>query len=195
MSASQLILFFLLCLSIVYLGNSFFAKKFIKIELKVAAVYIATMILIGVFGEIFVNKSYDILFGHPLWTYTVMPIHGGLSSKYAVFLWGIYGLHIYLFHGALDGRRFNSKQYMKYFFWFEGVAIEFITNSLFLLCFHKYLFYYPANDLWHLTSIQGFPCYFAAGFIIIQSLDHFKKNPKFFVPMCLVLTTVVVFFL
>jgi hypothetical protein len=195
MSVAQLILFFLLCLSIVYFGNSLFAKKFIKIEPKTAAVYISAMMMIGIFGEIFVNKSYDVLFGHPLWTYQIMPIHGGLSSKYAVWLWGIYGLHIYLLHGALDGRRFNEKHYMKYVFWLEGVAVEFITNSLFLLCFHRYLFYYPASDLWHITSMQGFPCYFAAGYIITRSLAHFKKDPRFFIPMTLLLTAVVVFFI
>lgn len=194
MTFEQLFAFFLLCAAIVYLGNSMFARKLIKIEPKMAALYISTMMLIGVYGEIFINKTYDIIIGHPLWTYRVAPIHGGLSSQYAFFLWGIYGLHIYLLHGAKDGKHINSKKYMTYIFGLEGVAIEFITNSLFLLCFSgAYLFYYPASDLWHITSFQALPCYIAAGWVIRKSLARFTKDPKFFTVMNILLTSVIVF--
>jgi hypothetical protein len=194
MDMTQLSAFFALCVAIVYFGNCVFAKRLIRIEPKMAALYVSTLALIGIYGEIFVNKLYDVLFGHPLWTYRIEPIHGGLSSKYAFFLWGIYGLHIYLLHGALKGRRINSKKYMTYIFGFEGVAIEFITNSLFLIIFNRYLFYYPANDLWHITSLQGIPCYIAGGWVISKSLERFKQDPKFFIVMNLLLTSVIVFF-
>ncbi len=193
-SILQLLLFFLLCLSIFYFGNCLFAKKLLRVEPKMAALYVSSMMLIGTFGEVFVNRLYDILLGHPLWTYQVAPIHHALSSQYAFFLWGIYGLHLYLLHGALDGKKMNSEKYMRYFFWIEGVAIEFITNSLFIICFHKYLFYYPANDLWHITSIQSFPAYFAGSFVIVQALKRFKKDPMYFIVMNLLLASVLVFF-
>ena len=195
MGLVQLVSFFMLCVAIVYFGNCLFAKKLIRIEPMMATLYVSTLVLIGIYGEIFVNKMYEVVFGHPLWTYYIEPIHNGLSSRYSFFLWGVYGLHIYLLHGAKDGRQINSKKYMTYVFGFEGVAIEFITNSLFLIIFSKYLFYYPANDLWHITSLQGIPAYIVAGWIITKSLKRFKKDPKFFIAMNLLLTAVIVFFI
>lgn len=194
MSILQLVLFFLLCLVIFYLGNCLFARKIIRIEPRMAALYASTMMLIGTFGEVFANRLYEVVVGHPLWTYEVAPVHHGLTSQYAFFLWGIYGLHIYLLHGALDGKRINSEKYMRYFFWIEGVVIEFIVNVLFILCFQRYLFYYPANDLWHITSVQSLPAYFVASFVIVSALRNFKKNPRFFTAMNIALATVFVFF-
>lgn len=194
MSITQLFLFFALCVVIVYILNCVIARKILHVDAKMLAVYVSAMMLIGVFGEIFINQLYQWIVGHSLWEYRVLPIHDAHSSRFAFFLWGVYGLHIYLLHGVLDGTFFNSKLYMRYCFWLEGVAIEFVTNSLFLLWFGTYLFYYPANDLWHITSVQGFPCYFAASFVIVSALKRFKKDPKFFIVMNLLLTGVIVFF-
>lgn len=193
MNLLQLIGFFILCTAIVYFGNCIFAKKFIRIEPKMAMLYVSTLALLGIFGEIFVNSVYHFFFGTALWEYHIYPIHHGYSSQFAVFLWGIYGLHLYLLHGALAGRKITSKKYMTYVFAFEGVAIEFITNALFLLSFGEYLFYYPPSDLWHLTSVQVLPAYLAGGFIIVKTLKRFKKDPWFFIIMNLLLTGVVVF--
>jgi hypothetical protein len=46
--------------------NCTLAGKFLSVKPKLAILYVSTMTLIGIFGELFVNNLYKIVFGHGL---------------------------------------------------------------------------------------------------------------------------------
>ena len=93
----ELLLFALSWLGLVYLINSLIARKWKKIEPATALLYFVSMATMGIVGEVAVNSVYEFMFGHPLWTYGIFPIHHNYTSQYAAILWGVYGFHLYLF--------------------------------------------------------------------------------------------------
>ncbi len=98
----RLLLFTAILLFGVYAFNSIVAGRFKKIKLVPALMYASTVAMIGVFGEIFVDSIYSYFFSNPLWRYNILPVHDGYTSQYAVVLWGIFGLYLYLMHDNLN---------------------------------------------------------------------------------------------
>ena len=190
MSTTGLVLFSLFWIVFIYTCNSIFQKKFLIPDYKISLLYISTVALIGVFGEVFINSIYNFVFGVPLWEYHLFPIHNSYTSYYSLYIWGLYGFHLYLFHNNRNSTAKNIAIMIS----IEAIILEVIFNSSFLLLTGQFIFYYLPNDLWHVTSLQAIPFYFLAGLIIVKSLKRFLKDPFFFTIMTFLITVVFVFF-
>lgn len=177
----------------VYLINCIIAKRFKRINIKQAILYICAVAMMGVVGEVFVGSLYNFLFDSKLWEYRVLPIHGGYTSYYALVIWGLMGFYLYLAHDTLDKRNIRAHKHLALIFGAEAVILEIAVNFSFLLLFGQYIFYYFPSDLWHLTSIQTIPFYLVAGFIISVTLKRYKADPLFFSLMAASFAFVLVF--
>jgi len=190
-----LTLFALLWLAIIYVLNAIIAKRFKKIELKIALIYFFTVAAIGVLGEIFLDSVYNYFVGNPLWEYRILPIHDGYTSAYAPVIWGLYGFHLYLLHDTLSTKwSIARSRYLALIFSIEALIFEALltVSSKFLL--GDFMYYYYPSDLWHVSSFQNIPFYFICGVVIIKTMRRFKKDPVFFSLMCIFVTSVVIFF-
>ena len=195
MMTLHLALFALLWLVIIYLLNAIIAKRFKKIDLKIALIYFFTVAAIGVFGEIFLDSVYNYFVGNPLWEYKILPIHHGYTSAYAPVIWGLYGVHLYLLHDTLSKKwSISRSRYLALIFSIEALIFEALLtiSSKFLL--GDFMYYYYPGDLWHVSSFQNIPFYFICGVVIIKTMRRFKKDPIFFSLMCIFVTSVIVFF-
>lgn len=195
MFALSLFLFTLFCITVIYLLNAFLAHRFKKINYKYALLYITTVALLGVFGEILIDSLFKIFIGRPLWEYHLLPIHNGYTSYYSLAIWGMYGFYLYIFHDFLSGKRSRlSKKYITVIVGLEALALEIAINTLYLAFFGDYIFYYLPNDFWHLTSVQAIPFYLLLGIVISKCIERFRKDFKFFIAMNISLVSVMVFF-
>jgi hypothetical protein len=133
------------------------------------------------FGEILLDSTYDLVVGHPLWYYNILPIYGGYTSAYAVVTWGIYGFHLYLLHDTLDTKwRITRARHLALIFSLEALILEAMLTLSAKLAFGHYLYYYLPADLWHVSSFQNIPFYFICGVVILKTLKRFRKDPLFF---------------
>jgi len=189
----QLLLFSVYIITVIYIVNCLIARQIKRVHFREAAVYITTMAMLGVFGEVFVGSVYHALFGHALWLYRVAPVHLGYTSYYAPFIWGALGFHIYLLHNYLKARNVEATLHLALIFSLETILLEILGNGSFKLFFGHYLFYYLPGDLWHLTSLQTLPFYFPAGIIMVKAVRHFKTDPRFYSIMCLLLAFTLVY--
>lgn len=180
MMAFELIIFAAAWVIGLYLLNSLLARQFIKLSLKPLLFYVSNLAMLGVYGETIFGNVYHYVFGHSLWRYTVLPIHHGYTSQYALVLWGAYGFHLYLMHDTVVKRHAKATRYLPYIFCLEAIVIEAAVNITFRLSFGHYLFYFLPSDLWHLTSVQTLPVYFAGGFIFSMMLVKGRRDPLFF---------------
>lgn len=187
----SLFLFSLTWIAILFIFNCAVARKFKRINISILLVYVSTVALIGMYGEIFAGSFYNFIFGTPLWEYRILPIHNAYTSLYSLVIWGMYGFHLYLLHDTLDGKRHISERTLIILFSVEAVILELLMNLSSLAVFNEYVFYYFPSDLWHLTSFQAIPFYILGGIIIAKSLRRFKTDPKFFILMNLCLLFVV----
>ena len=176
-----------------YLINSLIARQFKRVSLRPMLLYVCALAMLGVYGETIFGNVYDYIFGHPLWRYTVLPIHHGYTSKFALVLWGSYGFYLYLMHDNLVKRSAQVAKYLPFIFCLEAVAIELAVNVTYRLVFGKFLFYYVPGDLWHLTSLQTLPRYLAGGFAINAMLRRGRSDPLFFAASAAAFATVLVF--
>ncbi len=179
---------------IIYLFNSAVAGKFKKINVEIALLYVTSVMLIGVFGEVLLDSLYRAAFGAPLWLYHVLPIHDGYTSYYSLVLWGMYGFYLYLLHDGLQNRRIRSNSLLAALISIEAIVLELLINSSHLAIFKRYIFYYLPGGLWHLSAFQVIPFYFIAGLFIVKSTDGFKSNPWFFSLTNAILLSVLIFF-
>ena len=163
-----------------YVVNCLIAHRWKTIKLKQAALYVVSMAMMGLVGETAVNSVYHFVFGKPLWTYTVYPIHHDYTSQYAALLWGAYGLYLYLLHGQSGLLHKISLHKIAFIFAFESVLIEALVNITYKLTFGHYIFYYWPRDLWHFTTVQALPFYWLCGYILFTAFRKFEKDPKFF---------------
>lgn len=193
MTPISLTLFAGFWVGLVYLLNSAIARHFKKIDLRMATLYVASVAMLGVFGEIFIGHIYDFIFHKPLWLYHVLPIHGGYTSYFAPVIWGILGFHLYLLHGTLNKKKTRTNQHLALLFAGETLILELAGNWSFLAWFHDYCFYYLPTDLWHLTSVQTLPFYLLAGFVLARTIQSLRTDPKFFTFMAMGLGGVLVF--
>ncbi len=195
MLAIQLIVFTVCCVIAIYLFNAFLSHRFKKIDYRYAALYVATVALLGVFGEVLIDSLFKLITDRPLWEYHLLPIHRGYTSYYSLAIWGMYGFYLYIFHDFLKGRRAKlSKRYITLIVAVEAILLEIAVNILFLAFFGDYIFYYLPSDAWHLTSIQAIPFYFVLSVVIAKCIKRFRKDPAFFIAMNVSLVAVLVFF-
>lgn len=194
MTPLKLTLFALFWFTAVYLFNSSISRGFKKVEPKLAVLYVSSLAMLGVFGEVLVGNIYKALFDKPLWLYHVLPIHDGFTSYYAPIIWGILGFHLYLLHGTLRTKNKVSGNTLALMFAGETLIIELLGNSSFKFVFNDYIFYYLPPDLWHYTSVQTLPFYVAAGFVLTRVMTHMRVDPIFFSCMASALACVLVFF-
>ena len=194
MKYTPFVLFALAWIVAVYLIDSLIAKKFQKIDLKMATLYFMTVSLVGVFGEMFLDTSYNWIIGHPLWHYNYFPIQHGYTSQFAAIIWGIYGFHLYLLHGTLKARWSITKtKHLALIFCLEALLFEAVLTISAKLTLGKYLYYYLPADLWHVSSFQNIPFYFICSLVILVSLRHFRSSSRFYSSMCALLIFVLIF--
>lgn len=194
MKPISLVLFALLWLAIIYLGNSLLAKEWKKIEAKTAILYFMTVALIGLYGEIFLDSIYNYFVGHPLWRYNILPIHQAYTASYAAVIWGLYGFHLYLLHGSLHSKwAINRTKHLVLIFSFEALVAEAVLTLSARVLLGEYVYYYLPSDLWHVSSVQNFPFYLICGLLILKTLRRFKADPVFFSGMSAALLFVLVF--
>ncbi|HVU75264.1 MAG TPA: hypothetical protein VHD38_00260 [Candidatus Paceibacterota bacterium] len=178
-SPVKLVYFSLLWIIALYFVNSLFAQKLKRIDARQAAAYISSVMLLGVFGEVLMDSFYALLFGRPLWVYHLLPIHYAYTSYYSLFIWGMYGFHLYLLHDTLHGRIERTLP-LAWLICAEALLLEIVFNATSLLVFGQYIFYYLPQDLWHLTSIQVIPVYLLAGVLVVRLVRSVRTDTWFF---------------
>jgi hypothetical protein len=178
---------------VIYLLNCLIARKLKPIRPDRALLYISTVAMVGVFGEIFVDTVYEAAFGIPLWRYNVLPVHHAYTSQYAVVLWGTYGFHLYLLHDSLGSWDTIDKRRLALLFGFEALVMEAVVELASKAVFGEYVYYYYPGDLWHISTVQNFPFYWLCGRLIVRLIDHFRESPGFFTVLCSWLTVIIVF--
>ncbi len=87
------------------------------------------------YGEVFMSITYQFFFEQPLWQYHLLPIHHSYTSIYSLFIWGLYGFHLSLFHSFLIKNGIVHTGYLSLIMSFEAVLLEIIFNGSFLLLF------------------------------------------------------------
>ena len=94
----RLLIFGVICVVAVYIFSCLYYRRLQKIDLSIALLYITSVAMIGVLGEIFVDTIYTRIFGTQLWRYNFLPIHNGYTSQFSPILWGCFGFYLYLMH-------------------------------------------------------------------------------------------------
>jgi hypothetical protein len=179
--ALKLILFTIAWLIGIYLFHSLISRSLKKIVISRLLVYVTTVGMLGLYGEIFVDSLYKYLFGSPLWRYDILPIHHAYTSAYAAVLWGAYGFYLYLLHDNLKNVSITKEHHLALIFSLEALVIEALVELTSKLAFGKYIYWYYPNGLWHISAFQNFPFYVICGFLIVKTLRRFLADPKFFV--------------
>jgi hypothetical protein len=194
MNPLSLFIFALAWTVTVYVLNSIIAGQLKRIEWKEALLYVSTVAMIGLFGEIFLDTVYRAVVGHPLWIYNILPIHNAYTSSFAIATWGIYGLHLYLLHGSLSTKWSISRtRHLSLIFCLEALLLEALLTISAKLFLGTYMYYYLPGDLWHVSSFQNIPFYFLCGVIVLKSLKRFRSDPLYFSGMAIFLTGVIAF--
>lgn len=155
--------------------------KPLQTDFRLLALYITSVTMIGIFGEIFLDTTYNMVVGRPLWHYQILPIHSTYTSYYAIVLWGMLGFYLYYMHQILKHNfHVQSKWKIATIFAGEALILESIINLASLWVFGKLIYFYTPDDLWHVTSVQNFPFYFVCGLLIVVILKRFQTFPIFF---------------
>jgi len=177
---SRLTLFGIILISIVYLLSAIMNRGFKRIHFSRAFLWISSVAMIGVLGEISVDAAYRHFFGTPLWRYNFLPVHHAYTSGFAPVLWGSFGLYLYLMHHSYE--RWTPKQliHLSIIFGIEALFLEAATDLISRPLLGNYIYYYYPSGLWHISAFQNFPFYFLCGHLIIQTIHWFKYNPHFF---------------
>lgn len=181
MFACKLLLFAGVWLVLLYALNCAIAGRWKRIHLRHALVYVTSVAMIGVYGEVFLDTLYNHFVGHPLWRYNLLPLYGGFTSAYAPVVWGMYGFHVYLLHDTLGGKwAITRTRHLALIISLEALILEALLTISAKPVFGTFLYYYLPADLWHVTSIQNMPFYFACGVVIVQVMRRFRRDPWFF---------------
>lgn len=175
-------LFSLAWIAGVYLFNCLLARKFKSIVWSRALVYVSTVAMLGLFGEIFVDTLYNIVTGTPLWRYNLWPIHHAYTSSYAAVLWAIYGFYLYMLHDNLRTKwSVQHGWHLALIFSLEALIIEALVEITSKVVFGEYIYYYYPNGLWHISAFQNFPFYLICGCIIVVTVRQFLALPWYFI--------------
>lgn len=163
---------------LIYATNSLIARRIVSIDVRRLAIYVLTLSSLGLFGEITFDTLYKFFVNRPLWEYHLLPIHGGFTSIYSLFLWGVVGFHLYLLHNTLKRKDITSTHVLAALFCLEAIALEALVNISYRIFFGGYIYYYLPGDLAHITSLQTLPLYLLAGYITVTALHHANSLPR-----------------
>lgn len=190
----RLFLFAVISLAAVVLFNLLVNRGFKKFQLSRALLWVSSVAMIGVLGEIFVDTIYNHFFHTPLWRYNFLPVHHAYTSGYAPVLWGTFGFFLYLMHHKYE--RWSPKELtrLSIIFGLEALFIEAIADLVSKLILGDYIYYYYPNGLWHISAFQNFPFYFLCGRLIIQTIHWFKNSPHYFTYLSAWVTTITIYF-
>ncbi|MBP9667528.1 hypothetical protein KBD87_01840 [Candidatus Saccharibacteria bacterium] len=178
----------------VYALDSLYARRWLSLD-KNSISFISAAILIGIFGEVFVETIYTFLFHQPLWHYQFLPVHATYTSYFSIVLWTMYGLHLYWVDQTLRQKYGTLPRWkLASVFAIESLLLETFANIVWLVVFGYFIYYYTPADLWHATTIQNIPCYFAASWAMIATVRRFKQSPYFFFAMSILILTVFLWF-
>jgi hypothetical protein len=176
----RLTIFACILLVSVYLLSSATARKFKKVNPKKALLYVASVAMIGVLGEITADASYKYYFHTALWRYNYLPIHHAFTSQFSPMLWGVFGFYLYLNHHSLEKWTRRQLVNLALIFAVEALVVEAFADLISKAVLGNYIYYYYPNGLWHITSFQGFPFYIICGFVVAETIHRFKADPHFF---------------
>lgn len=180
--------------AVVYLLDSLYARRWLNVDASLIN-YVSAAVLIGVFGEVFVETIYNAIVGEPLWYYQFLPTHNTYTSYFSVVLWAMYGLHIYWVDITLKEKYGKLKKWkLASIFAVESLLLETFANLVWLAVFGYLIYFYTPNDLWHVTTLQNIPCYFAASWAMISTVKRFKRSPYFFAVMSALIVFVFLWF-
>lgn len=179
---------------IIYLLNCAVARRWLRIDVKIAAAYAAAVAVIGVFGEIFLDTIYHAVAARPLWWYNLLPIHGGYTSAYAPVVWGLFGFHCYLLHDTLAKKwHITNKYKIALVLSLEALVLEAALTLSAVPVFGTLLYYYTPGDLWHVTSLQNIPFYYICGLVIAITTKRVRRDPSYAILASVFLLVVIVF--
>ncbi len=174
-------LFVLLWTAIIYIGNRILSIQKLSLQPPNILLYVGTFSFFGPLGEILTNIFAIALFGNPLWTYHILPVHNGATSLVMFFLWGLYGFHVYLFHQNSYIRNASYKNLLiGLFVAIDALVLEYFVNITSIYLFGSYLFYYFPNDLSHLSTAVIAPAYIFMGYCAAVLLKKFELRPILF---------------
>jgi hypothetical protein len=190
----RLFFFSVILLVIVLLASLLLKGGLKKVHLSRALLWISSVAMIGVIGEIFADSIYNYFFHTPLWRYNFLPVHHAYTSEYAPIIWGIFGFYLYLVHHKYE--RWSPKQLfnLSCIFALEALALEAIVDLISKVILGDYIYYYYPSGLWHISAFQNFPFYFVCGHLIIQTIHWFKSSPHYFTLLSAWVTVVTIYF-
>ncbi|MBP7857802.1 MAG: hypothetical protein WAW63_01570 [Candidatus Saccharimonadales bacterium] len=165
----------------IYLVSAVFLQQLPKLHVTKTVLYVIGLSALGLVGEVTINSVYNYFAGSPLWQYRIVPIHHAYTSLYAVFLWGIAGLAMYLTLYILDKKRVTSLHLKALILCFESWVFETMVNVSFYAVFGRYIFYYLPSDMGHFTSMQVVPFYLIVSYILILIFRRYENDPAFFI--------------
>jgi hypothetical protein len=155
------------------------ARQWIKVDFYELAIYMSAGFLVAILTEPFHDYVFRYLTGEFLWIYQVWPLFGGPSSGLAFITWPFYGYHAY----------FMIKTFKRYGVtlpvWLrgtlpaiDGVPFDMITNGASLFFYNIIFFYYPREELWHLSSWWVIPMYLVSGMMMAYLIDFLLKKER-----------------
>jgi hypothetical protein len=83
--ATNLIIFFLYLVTVVYFAGFALTNSSTQIKIKEVYLYSGTLALIGCISEVAINSFCRAVFDASLWNYQVTPVHHGDTSIFAFF--------------------------------------------------------------------------------------------------------------
>jgi hypothetical protein len=139
-------------------------RGLIRFEPRKFTYSVTLFILLGATGEAFVNSTWYVIFGWPLWEYRLYPTHGGDISLFFPMIWGIFGVYSYM-REQVGGRWFEKNSLISILaLGAEAILLELFVNVPYKAIFGDYIFYYtPANlgPFSHYSCLQVIPFYAA----------------------------------
>jgi hypothetical protein len=178
---TNLIIFFLYLVAVIYLVGLVLVKKSTEIKNKDVYMYSGTLALIGCISEVAVNSFCRAVFGSPLWIYLVTPVHNGDTSMFAFFQWALYGYHLYFVQKKIQSFKFKHEEYIFILVLsVEALLLEIFVNISSSFFLNTFIFYYVPSDMAHLTTVYVLPVYILGGAILIETFKRFLQDPVFF---------------
>lgn len=93
--------------------------------------------------------------------------------------WPFYGYYSYFLHEAFLARGIHLRMWVKGLMpALDGVPYDMVGNLFALALAGNYFFYYPREELWHLSSFWVIPFYAVSGILYAYVLQAFLKRKK-----------------
>jgi len=178
---TNLILFFLYLVAVIYFAGLALTNKSMQTSIKDAYMYSGTLALIGCISEVAINSFCRAVFDSPLWLYQVTPIHQGDTSVFAFFQWSLFGYHVYYVRKKIQSYRFRYEAALfAVVVSVDALLLEIFINASSQVFLDTFVFYYLPGDIGHLTTIYVYPFYLLGGVILNETFERFEKEPLFF---------------